>query len=388
MLLRRRSDEPVSRGQALVEFALVLPILALLLVVAIDFGRVFFGWVSLTNAARIGANFAGYTPNLLTNADDRSDYGDLIADAVTGCNLVPANTDDPAYDPTFSDGNGDTSDGNNDWGDFVTVNIGCEFDLMTPLTEALFSDMVTMRAEAVFPIRSGSFAGPGPGGTPPNPPCTQSIIPDLVNRTLQGAQDKWLQEHFVPGQLTFSPSTATADWLVVGSPPPVFTPSAVINDCVDPATQFVHLSLVAPPPCPATQAQVPDLRGLEFAEARAAWGAAGFDLANFNPSSAAPTTVVLTQVTDPVTSPVIGGCVTITAEVTATFGADPPDPCEVPNMIGMTFAEAQAAWGAGDPHFTGPLTSTGPASGTVHQQVPIHPGRVSCGVTGEVKLRR
>ena len=30
----------------MVEFALVLPILALLLVLAVDFGRVFFGWVS------------------------------------------------------------------------------------------------------------------------------------------------------------------------------------------------------------------------------------------------------------------------------------------------------------------------------------------------------
>ena len=54
-MFRRRREKPVSRGQAMVEFALVLPLLALLLVVAIDFGRVFFGWVSLTNAARVGA---------------------------------------------------------------------------------------------------------------------------------------------------------------------------------------------------------------------------------------------------------------------------------------------------------------------------------------------
>ena len=55
------------RGQALVEFALVLPLLALLLVMALDFGRVFFGWVALQNAARIGANYAGHTPNLLSH---------------------------------------------------------------------------------------------------------------------------------------------------------------------------------------------------------------------------------------------------------------------------------------------------------------------------------
>jgi Flp pilus assembly protein TadG len=98
--LERTVARRVSRGQALVEFALVLPVLALLLVVAIDFGRVFFGWVSLTNAARIGANYAGYTPNLLSSPTLRDDYEDLIADAVTGCELNPADMNDPASSPT------------------------------------------------------------------------------------------------------------------------------------------------------------------------------------------------------------------------------------------------------------------------------------------------
>ena len=50
------------RGQALVEFALILPLLVLLLLLAIDFGRVFFGWVALNNAARIAANEAAVQP--------------------------------------------------------------------------------------------------------------------------------------------------------------------------------------------------------------------------------------------------------------------------------------------------------------------------------------
>ena len=56
---------------------------------AIDFGRVFFGWVAVTNAARIGANFAGHMPDLLINADERDEYEYLIQDAVTGCELTP-----------------------------------------------------------------------------------------------------------------------------------------------------------------------------------------------------------------------------------------------------------------------------------------------------------
>ena len=43
----------------------MLPILALLLVMAVDFGRVFFGWVALQNAARIGADYAASGPQRL-----------------------------------------------------------------------------------------------------------------------------------------------------------------------------------------------------------------------------------------------------------------------------------------------------------------------------------
>ena len=103
MFRRHASDMPVSRGQALVEFALVLPVLALLLVLAIDFGRVFFGWVSVTNAARIGANYAGQHPNLLSNAGERDAYEVLVGDAVTGCALTPTDLNNAAYDPDFTE---------------------------------------------------------------------------------------------------------------------------------------------------------------------------------------------------------------------------------------------------------------------------------------------
>jgi len=55
---RATSRHRRSRGQGLVEFALVLPVLLLLLLVSIDFGRVYLGWVNLQNMTRIAANFA------------------------------------------------------------------------------------------------------------------------------------------------------------------------------------------------------------------------------------------------------------------------------------------------------------------------------------------
>jgi hypothetical protein len=52
---------PVSRrkrsgsGQALIEFALVLPLLLLLIINVVNFGGLFYAWVTVTNATRAGA---------------------------------------------------------------------------------------------------------------------------------------------------------------------------------------------------------------------------------------------------------------------------------------------------------------------------------------------
>jgi Flp pilus assembly protein TadG len=45
-------------GQSLVELALILPVLIILMLGAVDFGRVYFAHVSVTNAARNGADYA------------------------------------------------------------------------------------------------------------------------------------------------------------------------------------------------------------------------------------------------------------------------------------------------------------------------------------------
>jgi hypothetical protein len=55
----KRSPQP---AQALVEIALLLPILLLLVLGSIDFGRMFITRIVLTNAAREGANYLAYYP--------------------------------------------------------------------------------------------------------------------------------------------------------------------------------------------------------------------------------------------------------------------------------------------------------------------------------------
>jgi len=66
-MLCENSIFPIERrklkAQSLVEFALVLPLLLLLILAAMDIGRMFYTKMVITNAAREGANYLAYYPN-------------------------------------------------------------------------------------------------------------------------------------------------------------------------------------------------------------------------------------------------------------------------------------------------------------------------------------
>jgi Flp pilus assembly protein TadG len=52
-----------SRGQSLIEFALVLPVLLVLIISAIEIGRLFFTKIVITNGAREGAYYYATNPS-------------------------------------------------------------------------------------------------------------------------------------------------------------------------------------------------------------------------------------------------------------------------------------------------------------------------------------
>lgn len=58
--MRRRPT--IMRGQSVVELALLMPLFALLLIGALDLGRVFFAYNRLTNTVREGALYGAYRP--------------------------------------------------------------------------------------------------------------------------------------------------------------------------------------------------------------------------------------------------------------------------------------------------------------------------------------
>jgi hypothetical protein len=53
----------VHRGQAIIEFVFVLPILLLLVMGALEFGRAYIAKIVITNAAREGAYYLSYHPD-------------------------------------------------------------------------------------------------------------------------------------------------------------------------------------------------------------------------------------------------------------------------------------------------------------------------------------
>ncbi len=69
------------KGQSLVEWALVLPILLLIIMAAMDFGRMFYTKIILTNAAREGVNYLAYFPE-----DKDAGYANTISAALNEAN--------------------------------------------------------------------------------------------------------------------------------------------------------------------------------------------------------------------------------------------------------------------------------------------------------------
>lgn len=59
-----------ERGQALVEFAMMLPFMLLLICALVDFGRAYYTWLMVTNAAREGAR-VGATQQPLSAINSR-----------------------------------------------------------------------------------------------------------------------------------------------------------------------------------------------------------------------------------------------------------------------------------------------------------------------------
>ena len=93
------STKRSSRGQSLAEFAIVLPLLLIIGLGTVDFGRVFFAYISVTNAARNGAQYAASDPEHLDDLTGiqnaaLADTGELLDRSSTNPNVTLATGND------------------------------------------------------------------------------------------------------------------------------------------------------------------------------------------------------------------------------------------------------------------------------------------------------
>ena len=108
-------------GQSMVEFALVLPMLLLLVFGFLDMGRAIYYYSTIGNAAREGARYASVHPlDLQTNTTDQTAVKDIVQEYSVALGLDMSKITFPTA-PT----------------DYVTVKVTYDFIPLTPFINTL-----------------------------------------------------------------------------------------------------------------------------------------------------------------------------------------------------------------------------------------------------------
>ena len=142
---RRRRSNRRRRGQALVEFALVLPIFLLVLVALFDLGRAVFAYNTLTNASREGVRLA------IVNQDTAS----IIARAKSQTQIIELSDPSVAIDfwQVNIDGSLGTACSPAAVGCVAIVNFEATYRPITPLiADLLFKNGVTFTSTSVLSV--------------------------------------------------------------------------------------------------------------------------------------------------------------------------------------------------------------------------------------------
>ncbi len=167
-----------SRGQALVELALITPVAIALLAAGVDLGRLFYSRIAIVNAAREGAMEASVHPTSFIAGQPCNKTTNRVVCRVlneTAGSFVNVSPGDIAMTCT--------PDCSNTLGNSVSVTVSGHFTLLTPIlavftggTNITFSENVTMRL-AVSP----TAIVPTPTPTaPPTPTPSPTIDPSAT----------------------------------------------------------------------------------------------------------------------------------------------------------------------------------------------------------------
>lgn len=176
-LVRRR-----SRGQALAEFALLLPVFFLIVAGTLDLGRVFYAQISLTNAAREGAVQAADTPSSFQAGQPCDTDSNLVMCRV----LLEAKDSFVDVEPADVSLECVPADCARAVGNTVTVTVQGSFVLLTPLLNAVFGGQtLSLSGSATAQVEVFTAApSPSPTATPspdPSAATSPSATPECVS---------------------------------------------------------------------------------------------------------------------------------------------------------------------------------------------------------------
>jgi Flp pilus assembly protein TadG len=209
--IRRRH----SQGQALVELAIVIPVMLFLLLGALDLGRLFYAKITVANAAKEGAFVAA------------SGKGTFSAGACSTSNTVmcAATSEATGGFVTVSSANVTASvcPANATFGSTASVTVKASFHAITPFIGAMLGGQdillgATANAQcAVFPVAADNTPSSGnctiPDLTPntdPGPPIVTTTVPKSQAAAL------WSEAGFTG---TVTPIGDATDWTIVAQSP-------------------------------------------------------------------------------------------------------------------------------------------------------------------------
>jgi PKD repeat protein len=164
-----------SKGQALVEFALITPLFLLLLLLAIDFGRVFFTYVEINNGAREAAAYAAANPTdlsgMLAKAQQETNVQGQAGQGAVSISATCQSPSGAAIDCGAASGGAGA-------GNTVTVTATEQFTFFTPFMDVFFGSSLNVSASstaAVMVMAPGAGSAPGGCGTSPTAMFSTSV---------------------------------------------------------------------------------------------------------------------------------------------------------------------------------------------------------------------
>ena len=154
----------------------------LLLLITLDFGRLFMSYITLNNEARIAANYGATNPGAFTGTPNLTTYNALLTREGAGlnCAMKTVAGHNPPI-PTYPTGT--------DLGDTSFASLTCDFTLLTPFMTAFFGGPLPITATAEYPIRTGAVANIS-GTTvlpPPGSPIAAFVFSNVSGGSIDGS---------------------------------------------------------------------------------------------------------------------------------------------------------------------------------------------------------